>query len=67
MAPVILIHMQIPAWQGPICVVLEFTNQTANVSAHSDIYEEMADVPIVTAATAYDDPDTGTTFLIVIG
>jgi hypothetical protein len=35
---------------GPNCIILEYTNQVANVSAYSDIYDELTNVPIVTAA-----------------
>jgi hypothetical protein len=41
---------------GPNCVILEFTDQDVNVSAYSDHLETMNNVPIVTVATAYDDP-----------
>ena len=59
--------MQTPALQVQTVYILEYTTQTANVSAFSDIYEELSDVPIVTAATAYDDPITGTTTILIIG
>ena len=29
-------------------------------------YEPISDVPIVSGATAYDDPDTGLTWLLII-
>jgi hypothetical protein len=52
---------------GPNCVVLEYTKQVVNVSAFSEELETMEGIPIVTAATAIDDPRTGTTTILVIG
>ncbi len=52
---------------GPNCVVLEFTEQVVNVSAFSEQLETMENIPIVTAATAIDDPATGETTVLVIG
>jgi hypothetical protein len=49
------------------CVILEVTNQTVNVSAFTDVHDVMNDIPIVTAATAYDDAATGVTYILVIG
>ncbi len=46
---------------------MEYTNQTANISAYTDIFEDLTDVPIVNAATAYYYPNTGTTTILVIG
>jgi hypothetical protein len=52
---------------GPNCVVLEFTEQVVNVSAFSEKLETMENIPIVTAATAIDNPKTGETTILVIG
>ncbi len=52
---------------GSNCVILESTNQMVSVSAFSDTHEVIHDVPIMTAATAYDDPDTGTTYILILG
>jgi hypothetical protein len=38
-----------------------------SVTGFSNEYEAIHDVPIVTAATAYDDPSTGTTVILIIG
>jgi hypothetical protein len=52
---------------GPNCIIKEYTNQVANVSACSDIYDELTNVLIITVATAYNDPTTGVTFITIIG
>jgi hypothetical protein len=52
---------------GSNCVVLEVTDQTVNVSAFSDQHETMKDIPIVTAAMAYDDPKSGQTYILIMG
>jgi hypothetical protein len=52
---------------GPNCVVLENTKQVVNVSAFSEQLETMQGIPIVTAATAVDDPATGITTILIIG
>jgi len=51
---------------GPNTVILEYTDQMVSVSAFSDQFEVMKDIPIGTAATAYDDPNDGTTTILVI-
>lgn len=53
---------------GPNCCVLEDTGYTVNVTGFSDkLQGVVADVPIVKAATAYDDPVSGTTYILVLG
>ncbi len=51
---------------GPNSIVLEYTDQTANVSAFSDYHGVMMDIPIGTAATAYDDPQDGSTIILIL-
>lgn len=46
-------------------VVLHATYRTADVYAYDASIQPIENVPIVTGATAYDDPDTGTTFILV--
>ncbi|MFN9980072.1 MAG: hypothetical protein ACK53Y_09175, partial [bacterium] len=46
---------------------MEYTEQVVNVSAFSEHLDTMENIPIVTAATAYDDPQTGDTTILVIG
>jgi len=52
---------------GPNCIVLEYTEQVVNVSAFSERLETVENIPIVTAATAIDNPKTGETTILVIG
>jgi hypothetical protein len=52
---------------GPNCTVLEYTNQSVNVSGFSHEYKSIRDVPIVTAATAIDNPKKGVTTILIIG
>jgi hypothetical protein len=52
---------------GSNCIVLETTDKTASVSTFSDTHEVLHDIPIVTAATAYDDPNTSTTNILILG
>jgi hypothetical protein len=41
--------------------------KTVNASAFSAPHEVLHDSQIVTAATAYDDPNTGTTYILILG
>lgn len=47
-------------------VILQYTNRTADVYPYDSSYEPITNVPIVTAATAYDDPDSNETVLLVL-
>jgi hypothetical protein len=44
--------------------VISFTGQVCDVQAFKESMPTEKDVPIATAATAYDDPDTGETILL---
>jgi hypothetical protein len=52
---------------GSNCVVIEETHQKVDVSAFSEHLDTLKNVPIVTAATAYDDPVSGTTYILILG
>jgi hypothetical protein len=52
---------------GQNCIVVEYTDQVTNVSAFSPDFDILQDVPIVTAATAYDDPHSGITTILILG
>ncbi len=45
--------------------VIEFSGKSCHVSAFSPEYDAIPDVPIVKAATAYDNPLTGETFILI--
>ena len=46
-------------------VILSYTNKTADVYPYDDLYTPLKNVPIVLGATAYDDPISGNTFILV--
>jgi len=52
---------------GSNCVVLEYTNKSCNVIGFNrdNTKDELVNIPIIKAATAYDAP-TGETLIIVI-
>jgi len=52
---------------GANCVVIEEMHQTVDVSGFSDTLDTLRNVPIVTAATAYDNPADGTTYILILG
>ena len=47
-------------------VVLSLTRRTADVYPYNSSYEPLLNVPIASAATAYDDPQSGRTYILVI-
>lgn len=53
--------------EGSNFIILEKTKKTVNVSAFSAPHEVLHDSQIVTAATAYDDPNTSTTYILILG
>jgi hypothetical protein len=46
---------------------MEVTNKTVNVSAFTEAHGVMQNIPIVTAATAFDDEKTGITYILILG
>ena len=50
---------------GSNFIVLSYTNKTADVYPYDNTYEPIANVPIVTGATAYTDGDSGQTYILV--
>jgi hypothetical protein len=51
---------------GSNCIVMHYTGKECNVSPYTDQYEDIKNVPIVQAATAYDDPETGVTAILML-
>ena len=51
---------------GKNFVILEYTQRTADVYAYMKDITPIVGVPIVSGATAWDDPVTGQTYLLVI-
>ena len=50
---------------GSNFLVLEMTNRTAEVYPYDPSYEPIANVPIVSGATAYEDESDGSTYILV--
>ena len=46
-------------------IPLHFTGKECDVSPYTDDYDSVLNVPIVTAATAFDDPESGQTYILV--
>ncbi len=51
---------------GSNCTILHFTGSECDVSPYTDSYEAIKSVPIVQAATAYDNPETGETTILIL-
>ena len=51
---------------GKNFVILEFTQRAADVYAYIKDIAPIVGVPIVSEATAWDDPVTGQTYILVI-
>ena len=50
---------------GSNFVILSYTNRSADVYPYDKSYEPVANVPIVSGATAYDCPTTNNTYILV--
>jgi len=50
---------------GSNFTAISFTNQVCDVQPYSETYDAIKNIPIATAATAYDNPDTQETILLV--
>jgi hypothetical protein len=51
---------------GSNCIIMHYTGKECDVSPYTDAYEAIKSVPIVQAATAYDNPETGETSILVL-
>jgi hypothetical protein len=51
---------------GNNCRVISYTDKTCQVAPYHPHYDSMQDIPIVQAGTAYDDPNTGETMILII-
>ena len=51
---------------GSNCVILQYTGKECDVSPYRDDYESISNVPIVHAATAWQSPNTGQTYILVM-
>ena len=50
---------------GANCIILNYTGKECDVSAYQDDYTPVQNVPIVTAATAWQSHETGQTYILV--
>jgi hypothetical protein len=50
---------------GANCRIIEYKQEMVNVEPYHPQYKAMQDVAIVQAASAYDDPETGTTYILI--
>ena len=50
---------------GKNCIILQYTGKECDVSPYRDDYDSISNVPIVHAATAWQSPITGQTFILV--
>ncbi len=52
---------------GSACRILVLTDKSCDVFPYSNQYEPIPNVPVAKVATAYDDPITGETFILIFG
>ena len=50
---------------GSNCVILHYTGKECDVTPYRDDYQPVSNIPIVTAATAWQSPSTGQTYILV--
>ena len=50
---------------GSNCVVLNYTGKECDVSPYREVYDAIRNVPIVTAATAWQSPITGQGYILI--
>ena len=50
---------------GSNCVVLHYTGKECDVTPYRDDYQPVTNIPIVTAATAWQSPSTGQIYILV--
>ena len=51
---------------GSNCIVMRFTGKECDVAPYTDAYETIKSVPIVQANTAYDNPETWETTILIL-
>ena len=51
---------------GNNCVILNYTGKECDVSPYREDYESIKNVPIVNAATAWQSPHTGQTYILIL-
>ena len=51
---------------GANCIILSYTGKECDVSPYRDDYESIKNIPIVTAATAWQSPSSGATYILIL-
>jgi hypothetical protein len=51
---------------GSNCLIMNYTGKDCDVSPYTEAYKAIKSVPIVQAATAYDNRDTGETTILIL-
>ena len=51
---------------GANFIITSFTGRVCDVSPYSSSYKSIPDVPIASGATAWTNPETGETFILII-
>ena len=51
---------------GKNFAILEYTQRTADVYPYDTSYSPLTNVPIITGVTAWDDPQSNTTWLLIV-
>ena len=51
---------------GSICIVMHFTGKECDVAPYTDEYNTIKVVPLVHAATTYNNPETGDTLILIL-
>lgn len=51
---------------GSNCVILEYMGDTVSVAGFNKTHDVMSNIPIVTAAMAYDDLENGITYIMIL-
>ena len=58
-------HADTIVW-GSNCIVIHFTGKECDVAPYTDTYDTIKAVSIVHADTAYDNPETGDTTILIL-
>jgi hypothetical protein len=51
---------------GSNCMIMHYTGKECDVSPYTEAYKAIKSVPIVQAATAYDNSDTGKSTILIL-
>ena len=68
---VLYIHIELDSHYDTIlcgnnCIIMNYTGKNCDVSPYTNAHEAIKIVPIVQAATAYTNPETGETKILIL-